>query len=48
MPLTFYSSIMFVSNSIYFRTNYREQVGALLEISDKFITKLHVFSYKQV
>ena len=45
LPLAFYSSIMFVWNSIYFRIIAENRFGVLLEISDKFITNLNVFSY---
>ena len=46
LPLIFYSSIRFVFETAFIS----EQIagngfGALLEISDKFITKFNVFNY---
>ena len=41
-----YSSIKFVSETVFISEQIREnRFGALLEISDKFITKFNVFSY---
>ena len=41
-----YSSIKFVSETVFISEQIREnRFGALLEISDKFITKFNVSSY---
>ena len=46
LPLAFYSSTMFVFDTVFISEQIVEhRFGALLEISDKFITKLNVFSY---
>ena len=46
LPLTFYSSIRFVFEIVFISEQIAEnKFRALLEISDKFITKLNVFSY---
>ena len=44
--LVFYSSIRFVFETVFISEQIAEnRFGALLEISDKFITKFNVFSY---
>ena len=46
LPLIFYSSIRFVFEKAFISEQIAEnRFGALLEISDKFITKFNVFSY---
>ena len=46
LPLIFYSSIRFVFETVFISEQIAEnRFGALLEISDKFITKFNVFSY---
>ena len=46
LPLIFYSSISFVFETVFISEQIAEnRFGALLEISDKFITKFNVFSY---
>ena len=46
LPLIFYSSIRFVFETAFISEQIAENsFGALLEISDKFITKFNVFSY---
>ena len=46
LPLIFYSSIRFVFETAFISEQIAEnRFGALLEISDKFITKFNVFSY---
>ena len=46
LPLIFSGSIRFVFETVFISENIAENsFGALLEISDKFITKLNVFSY---
>ena len=46
LPLIFSGSIRFVFETVFISENIAEnRFGALLEISDKFITKLNVFSY---
>ena len=46
LPLLFYSSIRFVFETVFISEQIAEnRFGALLEISDKFITKFNVFSY---
>ena len=42
IPLIFYSSIRFLFKAVFIAEN---KFGALLEISDKLITKFNVFSY---
>ena len=45
-PLIFYSRIRFVFETLFISEQIAENsFGALLEISDKFITKFNVFSY---
>ena len=44
-PLLFYSSIMFVIETVLISEQITEYIGALFEISDKFITKLNVMSH---
>ena len=47
LPLIFYSSIRFILETAFISKQIAEnRFGALLEISDKFITKFNVFSYK--
>ena len=47
LPLIFYSSIRFILETAFISEQIAEnRFGALLEISDKFITKFNVFSYK--
>ena len=47
LPLIFYSSIRFILETAFISKKIAEnRFGALLEISDKFITKFNVFSYK--
>ena len=46
LPLIFYSSIRFVFETVFISEQIAEnKVGALLQISDKFITKFNVCSY---
>ena len=46
LPLIFYSSIRFVFETVFISEQIAEnRFGALLEISDKFITNCNVFSY---
>ena len=46
LPLIFYSSMRFVFETTFISGKIAEnRFGALLEISDKFITKFYVFSY---
>ena len=46
LPLIFYSSIRPVFETAFISEQIAEnRFGALLEISDKFITKFNVFSY---
>ena len=46
LPLIFYSSIRFVFETAFISEQIAEnRSGALLEISDKFITKFNIFSY---
>ena len=46
LPLIFYFSIKFVFETTYITEQIEEnRFGALLKISDKFITKFNVFSY---
>ena len=46
LPLIFYSSIRFVFETVFISEQIAEnRFEALLEISDKFITKFNVFSY---
>ena len=46
LPLIFYSSIRFILETAFISKKIAEnRFGALLEISDKFITKFNVFSY---
>ena len=46
LPLTFYSSITFSFETRFISEQIVEnRFGALLEISDKFLTKLNVFRY---
>ena len=46
LPLIFYSSIRFVFETVFISEQIAQnRFGALLEISDKFITKFNVFSY---
>ena len=46
LPLIFYSSIRSVFETAFISEQIAEnRFGALLEISDKFITKFNVFSY---
>ena len=46
LPLIFYSSIRFVYETVFFSEQIAEnRFGALLEISDKSITKFNVFRY---
>ena len=46
LPLIFYSSIRFVFQTVFTLEKIAEnRFGALLEISDKFMTKFKVFSY---
>ena len=46
LPLIFYSSIRFVFETAFISEQIaKNRFGALLEISDKFITKFNVFSY---
>ena len=46
LPLIFYSSIRFVFETAFISEQIAEnRFGALLEFSDKFITKFNVFSY---
>ena len=44
-PLLFYSSIMLVIETVFISEQITEYIGALFEISDKFITKLNVMSH---
>ena len=47
LPLIFYNSIRFVFETVFISEQIAEnRFGALLEISDKFITKFNVFSYR--
>ena len=42
----FYSSVMFIFETVFISEQIAEnRFGAMLEISDKFITKFNVFSY---
>ena len=44
LPLIFYSSIRFVFKTVFISEKIAEnRFGALLEISDKFITKFNIF-----
>ena len=46
LPLIFYSSIMLIFETAFISEPIPEnRFGALLEISDKFITKLNVIGY---
>ena len=46
LSLIFYSSIRFVFETVFISEQIAEnKLGALLEISDKFMTKFNVFSY---
>ena len=46
LPLIFYSSIRFVFETVFISEQIAEnRFGALLEISDTFISKFNVFSY---
>ena len=46
LPLIFYNSIRFVFKTVSISEQIAEnKLRALLEISDKFITKFNVFSY---
>ena len=46
LPIIFYSSVRFVFETSFISEQIEEnRIGALLEISDKFITKFTVFSY---
>ena len=46
VPLTFYSNIRFLIETMFISEQITENMfGALLEISDKFITKSNAFSY---
>ena len=46
LPLVFYSSIRFVFETAFISEQIAgNRFGALLEISDKFITRFNVFSY---
>ena len=46
LPLLFYNSIMFVFEIVFISEQIAEnKFRALLEISDKLITKLNVFRY---
>ena len=46
LPLIFYNSIRFVFETVLISEKIPENwFGALLEVSDKFITKFNVFSY---
>ena len=46
LPLIFYSSIRSIFETAFISEKIAEnRFGALLEISDKFITKFNVFSY---
>ena len=46
IPLIFYSSIRFLFKAVFISEQIAEnKFGALLEISDKLITKFNVFSY---
>ena len=46
LPLLFYNSIMFVFEIVFISEQIAEnKTRALLEISDKLITKLNVFRY---
>ena len=46
LPLTFYSNVRFVFETTFISEEIVEnRFAALLEISDKFVTKFNVFSY---
>ena len=46
LPFLFYSSIRFVFETVFISEQIAEnRFASLLKISDKFITKLNVFSY---
>ena len=46
LPLTFYSCIRFVFETVFISEQTAERrFAALLEISDKFITKFNAFGY---
>ena len=46
VPLTFYTNIRFLIETMFISEQIAENMfGALLEISDKFITKSNAFSY---
>ena len=46
LPLIFYSSIRFVFETVFISEQIKEnRSGALLESSDKFVTKFNFFSY---
>ena len=46
LPLSFYGSLLFVTEAVFISEQITEcRFGALLEISDTFSFKLNVFSY---
>ena len=46
LPLSFYSSILFVIEAVFISEQVTEwRFGALLETSDAFSSKLNAFSY---
>ena len=46
LPLIFYGSVRFLFETAFISEQIAEKIfGALLEISDKLITKFNVFSY---
>ena len=45
LPLLFYSSVTFIFEKVFISEQIADnRLGALLEISDKFITKLNVLA----